>query len=142
MAKKIHLAFLQYVLDHQNAANNYFNRFFILQARLKNEQGYPEKNTEKARCHLTNAGLISESNSPGLLYITSEGKQFLHQENRIHLMHWLEVFTQFFNAKCKALGTIAALAIAALTLYFAAHTQTGSRLIQSVVINIKQTISG
>ena len=115
--KKIHKIFLQYLLDHQNASDNYFNRFFILKNRIVKWRiiPYRTQTINKAKLDLEKAGLINTSNNR-ILYITEQGIEFLHQANHNALLSTLERFTGYFNKKLVAITSIITLIISILGL--------------------------
>jgi hypothetical protein len=80
MAKKIHLDLLQYVLDHQKPDKNYFNRFFLLEARMMQELHYKKHNIVQAKIALIKSGLLGQTDA-GLLHITDAGKAYLYEKN-------------------------------------------------------------
>lgn len=86
MPKRIHIDLLQYVLNHQNRDDNYFNRYFILEDRLANELGYSKKLIAASKVKLVLSGLLNESSHPAPLFITEAGKKFLYENNQFSLL--------------------------------------------------------
>jgi len=114
--KKIYVEFIQYLVDHNNHNDNYLNRYFVLKGRFINEKKYKEHDIDKAKNHLLKSGFIKVLTT-GMLYPTDEGKNHLHQVNRIYLMDYWERFTQFFNKKLIAVPAIAGLLLTAIGLF-------------------------
>ena len=113
---KTYKIFLQYLLEHQNPTDNYFNRYSILKRRLINEHSYKEKKIDSAKINLEKAGFIAIS-SNHMLSITNSGIEFIQHENQHAMQGWLEKFTQYFNKKFGAIVGIITLAIAIIDLY-------------------------
>lgn len=133
--KKAAKIFLQYLLDHQNPSDNYFNRFFLLKHRLIREQACSEKKVDQAKIQLEKAGLIAKSNG-GMLFITDEGKKSLYQENRSAVMGWLEKYTLYFNRKLIAIAALITLIIGVLGLKLNAPNSIVSNVVQSVIVHV------
>jgi hypothetical protein len=86
--KKVHLAFLKYLIEHQNPNDNYLNRFFVLKSILQRD-GIPERYIEKSRTNLESAGLMF-SDPYCQLFATDKGRSFYHRENEYYLLNFLQ----------------------------------------------------
>jgi len=102
MTKQIYLDFLQNVLEKQNPSDHYLNRYFVLKNRLIKAYGHSEKALDTAKDYLIKTGYLKTEHAKPL-HVTEEGKKFFHQENQVHLMSWLEKFTQGYNKKGTAI---------------------------------------
>jgi hypothetical protein len=133
--RKTYTIFLQYLLEHQNPSDNYFNRFFLLKDRLINEHSCREKKIDRAKSELEKAGFITISNNH-VLCITNEGIRFLHHENQNAMLGWLEKFTQYFNKKLVAVVGTATLALAIYDLFFNTQNSIVNNIVQSITVKI------
>ncbi|KTD73990.1 hypothetical protein [Legionella tucsonensis] len=139
MTKKLNMAFLEYVLEHQNNKDNYLNRFFVLKHRMEIEQSFAKKKIERARNELEKAGLIINLGS-GIIHITDEGKQFFHENSQIKLYTLLERFTFRFNKKWIAILSIVTLIISLCGLFFNKNDSMIT-IIQNIAVKFKSEVT-
>jgi hypothetical protein len=134
MAKRIHLDFLNYLLDHEHAQGRHCNRYYVIKARLNKDYWHFKFTIDQAKTHLINAGFISEKKHPGQMYLTDQGKEFLQQKNVDHHMLNMNYFKPIANKKHVTIASLFLIGI--IGSIYVAQTKPMHELKQSLVVSL------